>query len=279
MILDCVPCLLQQALKASRLVTDDVDKQEQVMMMALRHLEGFKTYKSAPAIARTIHMAIKEILEDEDPYYAIKQKDLVAAKKLQPMIVDFLAAQNTLEQALKIGAIGNNMDAAIYGSFDVEAVVREALEKDFAIFHGKVLEEKLINAKTVLIIGDNVGETIFDKVMIDSFRGPKIYYAVRNRPIINDVTKEFAIKSELDEVAEIISTGCDAPGAILEDCSKKFLEIYNSVDIIISKGQGNYEALSEESGPLFFLLKAKCPKIAEHLDVSVGEYVFKAQGM
>jgi uncharacterized protein with ATP-grasp and redox domains len=115
--------------------------------------------------------------------------------------------------------------------------------------------------------------------MIESFSNINIIYGVRSEPIINDVTEKDAIDSGLDLVSKIVSTGCSAPGAILEDCSNEFIDIYNKSDIIISKGQGNYEALSEEKGNIFFLLKAKSPMISKKLNVNLNEYIFKFGGI
>lgn len=140
------------------------------------------------------------------------------------------------------------------------------------------MKKKLENALNILIIGDNTGETIFDKVMIESFPKVKITYAVRHEAIINDVTIKEAVASGLDKISNIVSTGCSAPGTILDECSEEFIDIYYNSDIIISKGQGNYEALSEEKGNIFFLLKAKCPMISNKLNVNLNDYVFKYSG-
>lgn len=140
------------------------------------------------------------------------------------------------------------------------------------------MEYKLKKAKSLLIIGDNAGETVFDRVLIEDFLNLNITYAVRSEPIINDATIEDAYASGLEKCATLISTGCNAPGVILDECNEEFLNIFNNADIIISKGQGNYETLSEEKKEIFFLLKAKCPVISEKLGVSVNDYVFKWNG-
>jgi len=98
---------------------------------------------------------------------------------------------------------------------------------------------------------------------------------VRSAPIINDVTLKDAIDSGLDEVARLMESGCVAPGTILSQCTEEFMEVYNNADLIISKGQGNYEGLSEVDRPVFFLLKAKCHVIAKDLGVHEGDIVLK----
>ena len=114
--------------------------------------------------------------------------------------------------------------------------------------------------------------------MIENMPQIPVVYAVRSSPILNDTTEKEAYESGLGQIATIVSTGCDAPGVILEECCENFIEIYNNADIIISKGQGNFEGLSERKGNVFFLLKAKCPMIANKLKVDLNSYVFKYNG-
>lgn len=280
LFLDCVPCMLRQALEASRIVTDDIEKQEKIIEEAIKILLRYKSFRNSPDLARDIHQIIKRQTGVNDPYSKIKENDLKAAKKIYTYLKEFLdRKEHRLYWALKIAATGNNIDAAIYKDINLEKCIETELNKEFAICDIEVLDRKLEKTSNILIIGDNTGETIFDRVMIENFTGVNIYYGVRSEPIINDVTEKDAVISGLDEVARIVSTGCNAPGTILEDCSNEFIEIYNKSDIIISKGQGNFEALSEENGNIFFLLKAKCPMISKKLNVNLNEYVFKYNGI
>lgn len=103
----------------------------------------------------------------------------------------------------------------------------------------------------------------------------ELFYSFRGEPIINDATHADAEAAGMGHFAELISTGCGAPGAVLKQCSSDFLKIFNEADLVISKGQGNFEALSDTDRKIFFLLKAKCHKIATALNVSTGAYVLK----
>ena len=126
----------------------------------------------------------------------------------------------------------------------------------------------------ILYIGDNAGECVFDRILIEEMKKPVIY-AVRDIPIINDATYEDAVEAGIDEFATIMSSGADGPGAVLKTCSPEFIKVYNNSQFIISKGQGNYEALSNEGRPIFFLLKAKCHVIADNIGVHEGDIVLK----
>ncbi len=277
-LLDCVPCLLEQALKGSRLATNDKKIQEEIIKDAIEILGDYKSYKTSPELARAIHQSIKLKTGLSDPYVQIKEKDLEAAKSVYPMLKDFLErVDNKLYWALKIAATGNNLDAAIYGNVDINECIEKELEKKFAINDFNIFHSKLETANSILIIGDNTGETIFDKVLIENIANINVTYAVRSEPIINDATIKEAVSSELHHVAEVISSGCNAPGLILDECSDEFLKAYRNADIIISKGQGNYEALSEVKN-IFFLLKAKCSMIAGRLNVELNDYILKYSG-
>lgn len=277
--LDCIPCMLKQALGSSRMVTNDIDKQEKIIEEALSVLLNYKKYRNSPDLAREIHQIIKKMTGVSDSYYEIKRRDLDAAKELYLFLDDFMKKKNrSIYWALKASATGNNIDAAIYQNIDIEKCVERELEKEFYICDLDIFENKLKTASNILIIGDNTGETVFDKILIENMPKIPVVYGVRSEPILNDTTEKEAYESGLGEVSTIVSTGCNAPGAILEDCCEKFIDIYNKADIIISKGQGNFEALSETKGNLFFLLKAKCPMIANKLNVNLNNYVFKYNG-
>ena len=128
-----------------------------------------------------------------------------------------------------------------------------------------------------MYLADNTGETVFDRILIEEIKRldskKKIFYAVRGRPIINDALAVDARFCGLDRLAEIVDSGIAAPGTILSLCSRKFRRLFHRVDLVISKGQGNFEALSEEKGPIFFLFMAKCPVAARHLGCQLRDIV------
>ena len=128
---------------------------------------------------------------------------------------------------------------------------------------------------TITYIGDNTGEIVFDRVLLEEFKDKNVLFAVRSEPVINDALREDAYFCGIDKHARIISTGCAAPGAILKYCSRELKKAFKKADIIISKGQGNFEALAGEKGPIFFLFRAKCPVITKHLRCNLGDIILK----
>ncbi len=280
MTLDCLPCNLQQILEASKLATDETEKKELIMEEAIELIAEYKSYRKPPYLGRDLHQILVKHTGVLDPYKKVKEENIKQSLKVYPQLQNFLSSKKAdkLYWALKIAATGNIIDLGVYSDIDVEQAVIDELKKDFAICDIDKLEEKLKNAKSLLVIGDNAGETVFDRILITELGDLDITYAVRSEPIINDATIEDARASGLEECTRLISTGCNAPGVFIEECSEEFLKIFHEADIVICKGQGNYETLMGEKRSLFFLLKAKCPVNAESLGVDINDYVFKWNG-
>lgn len=278
LFLDCLPCLLRQALEAARLASDDEAVQSRIMDEATLILSRHHEFRSAPAIAQAMHETVKLHTGLTDPYRKIKDRDLAAALRLEPALIRFVdAAPDRLLAALKVSATGNVMDSALYLDLDIETCVTPELERPFATSDLDPFLADLRRATTILIIGDNAGEAVFDKVLASELAGHHdVTFAVRSGPIINDVTIEDALSVGIDRYASVVSTGCAAPGLIVEDCREDFRAVFDRADLVISKGQGNFEALSEVPRRIYFLLKAKCPKVARALNVDVGDYVLRA---
>lgn len=276
--LDCLPCVLRQALEASRMSTEDIELQKLIMDDVLNVLNQYKTFRNPPEIGREIHRIVKNRTGISDPYYQIKQKDLCMALGLYPRVKHLVESrEDRLYWALKAAAIGNALDSAICIGYDMGKDLNEELEKPFAFYDISVFNRQMKTAKNLLVIGDNAGETVFDCLLLEQFPNLELTYAVRSSPIINDATIEEARSSGLDQYARIVSTSCDAPGVLLEECNQTFLDIFYGSDIVISKGQGNYETLSDSDcgRDVYFLLKVKCPVLSEIMNVELNKYVFK----
>jgi uncharacterized protein with ATP-grasp and redox domains len=273
--LDCLPCFLSQALRAARMATEDEKRIKDILDEVGMMLRDIPLESSPPESGRLIYHKICEMTGIPDPYKKIKNDSTKEALSLYPFLKSEVEkSEDRLFAAIKIATVGNVIDAVANWNFDIRHDVDEVLNKDFAICDYDKFEERLIEAREILYIGDNAGECVFDRILIEEMKKPTTY-VVRGAPIINDATYEDALEAGIDEVATIISSGTDGPGTILEICSEEFKRVYEHADFIISKGQGNYEALSSEKQPIFFLLKAKCQIIARDLEVKEGDIVLK----
>lgn len=183
-------------------------------------------------------------------------------------------SEDSLETAIRIAIAGNVIDMGIGKSFNIFEDLEKILVQDFGIFHLEQFKDKLSRVESILYLGDNAGESVFDRILIEEL-GKDVVYVVRDSPVLNDVTYEDAVDSGLGEVSEIISSGSNAPGTILKKCKPDFIERFNQAEMIISKGQGNYETLSETKQSIFFLLKTKCKVIARDLQVKEGDIILK----
>jgi len=273
---DCLPCVLSQAIKASKIATGDVNIQQLILDETINLIEKYKAYKNPADMGRDMHLIVKKHSKLFDPYIKIKQDNITEALEVYGYLKSFLLQkQNDIVWALKIAATGNYLDSTIYSNLDVKTCIEQELHRDFSICDVEIFSDKLSQAKKILFIGDNAGETVFDRILIESIKDKDITYAVRHEPIINDITMEEAYLTGIDACAKIITTGCNAPGVLFNECSEEFLETYLEADIVLSKGQGNYESLSEDSRDIFFLLKAKCPVIAKAFGKDLNDYIFK----
>ncbi len=254
---------------------DNEETQAKILKAAIDIIKEYNSYRYAPEVGRAMHLLVKQHTGIADPYQRLKQKHLELALQYYPDLKRFLFQKSDrLYWVFKIAAVGNVFDAAINSDIRDSDYLRKELPKEFKICDIERFRDHLKNSRTMLIIGDNAGETVFDRVLVEEMLNLNIIYAVRSGPIINDATVEDAESAGLNRQARIISTGCDAPGVILSECDREFLKVFLEADIVISKGQGNYETLSDEKREIFFLLKAKCPVIAADLGVDLGDYVF-----
>lgn len=231
---------------------------------------------SVPAFSRELHIFLKQYIKNPDPYKTAKRdgNDLVLTMypEFKKMVLE---SDNKFDTALRLAIAGNIIDYGVSDHFDLESTLEKVLNSDFAIDHSAELRKSVLKAKTVLYLGDNAGEIVFDKLFIEIMMHPNLMFAVRGAPVINDVTMEDARYVGMDEVADVISNGYDAPSTILEHCSNEFQKLFNNADVIISKGQGNLEGLldNQTDKEIFYLLMVKCDVVADVLGVSKGSFV------
>jgi len=276
--LDCYPCFVRQALTTARLFSTDEASVRRIVAAACRKLGSLPEGGAPPEISREIYRTIRRISGVADPYRDLKRRSIEQARRLLPGLRRLIeGSANPLLAAARISVAGNVIDFGVDADFDLEKEVESVVSRPFGIDDSPGFLEAVRTARKILYVGDNAGESVLDRLLIERLNRP-VTYAVRESPIINDVTREEARESGLSGIARIISCGTAAPGAVLARASKAFLRAWKEADLIISKGQGNYECLSEEPRPIFFLLKAKCTVIAGHLGVRLGDFIIARAG-
>ncbi|HCC86466.1 MAG TPA: hypothetical protein DEQ06_07800 [Porphyromonadaceae bacterium] len=230
---------------------------------------------SVPVLSRELYKLYSERSGIADPYKKIKfESNNQILNRYETLRRRIDCSDDPFETALRLAIAGNIIDYGVFDSFDLEQTIEKVMNSEFAINHVAQLKQRLFEAKTVLYIGDNAGEIVFDKLFIETFRHPNIWYAVRGSPAINDVTRRDAAQVRMEEVARVIDNGYDAPSTMPEKCSPAFQQLYNEADLVISKGQGNLEGLINVSrGNIFFLLMVKCDVIADRLGVPKSSFV------
>jgi len=233
-----------------------------------------------PEIAQRGYQLIYQITGNSDPFHQAKVEANRAALALYPRLKEMIASsEDPLLTACKLAIAANSIDLAPnIKQVSVDEIIGIASASPLAINTYHELRSSISNSQRILYLGDNAGEIVFDRVLIEELHLMKeleIDFVVRGKAIINDATVDDAIAVGMDKVARIVSSGSDAPATILSQCSAEVLKLYYSADTIIAKGQGNYESLDEEPGNIFFLLRAKCPLVANLLGVNVGDAILK----
>jgi len=271
--LDCIPCFMEQTLRAGRVSGLDETKIKKLLDEVGGMIKDLPVESSPPATGDFIYGKIREVSGVADPYKKIKKETIKEALSLYPELKKTVEnSEDRLLTAIRVAIAGNVIDFGVNHTFNISEDVQIILNQDFGIFHYEEFKESLGNAESVLYLGDNSGESVFDKLLIEELGRP-VTYIVRDVPVINDVTMPEAIDSGLDKVAKLVSSGSSAPAIIPDRCSREFLDLFENADMIISKGQGNYEGLSGSDRPVFFLLKAKCQILAKDLGVEKGDIV------
>jgi len=274
--LDCIPCFIRQALDAVMLVTSNETIHESVIREVLDAVSRMDLKKSPPEMGQHIHRTIRNFSGSRDPYKKVKDRFNTYALKLYPALNEIIEkSSNKLDTATRLAIAGNVIDFGANNDVD-QAVVDKTIELSLSsqiVGNMEHFLKALGSAENILYIGDNAGEIVFDQLLIKQLPADRITFAVRGKPVINDATIDDAVATGITELVEVIDNGSDAPGTVLEECSGKFRRFFQDADLIIAKGQGNFETLSGVDKKIFFLLKAKCPVIARHIGCDVGGFV------
>jgi len=267
--LECIPCFVRQAFDAVILVTNDEKIRERILRQVLFRLANVSFDNPPPYIGRDIHRIIKLLSGNSDPYLEIKKDSNTLAIKLMPSLKKLIKrSSDSFETAVRLAIAGNIIDCVRGDHLSekkIQKTISQCLDQPLSKDTIDELRREIGKASNILYLGDNSGEVFFDKLFIDELQGNNITFVVRGAPIINDALKNDAKMADLDKLVRVVDNGSDIPGTILEECSEEFKNRFMEADLVIAKGQGNYETLSEEQKKTFFLLKVKCPVISKDI--------------
>jgi len=276
---ECVPWLVSRALGAARFVTDDESIHEEVLRKVMARASEMDLSITPPRMGQEIHRLIRQITGNKDHYRDIKDHSNQLALQIYPGLKEKIEhSADPFETAVRIAIAGNIIDFAKINDLD-DAKIHQATEDSFTATLSKSAVNDLRNAidqsENILYIGDNAGEIVFDRLLLEQLPCEKVTFAVRGSPVINDATMDDARTAGVTDLVDVIDNGSDAPGTIMETCSEEFRKRFDDADLILAKGQGNYETLSGEAKDIFFLFKVKCSVIAKDAGLQVGSFALE----
>jgi uncharacterized protein with ATP-grasp and redox domains len=266
MSLDVMRTLINDEKQIKRFLTE---------VLELKPLRGEDYSITSPEMTRNVWSKIKEFSGLEDPLKAKKEEQNRKALNLYPGAKEIIKKSNDpIVEALKFAILGNSIDSMgdIKG-FSIEEMVKYLHENWIDTKAVEELKKKISNVRKIVYLGDNCGEIVFDKLLIETLHHlyhTDIIFITRTLPILNDAIFEDALSVGMDEVATVMENGIlePLPGTFLDRASKEVRHLINDSNLIISKGLGNFDTLSEDEtlrGKISFLLRGKCyPSCAAH---------------
>jgi uncharacterized protein with ATP-grasp and redox domains len=276
---ECVECIINQSLRVAQNIGADDTLKIKMTNHTTKLSKKFDFNSPPPVVAKDVYEDLAHLCNKDDIYKEIKDTSTKKAKELiEPLHVKIKNSDNLLLDATKMAVAGNVIDLAAQKSFDIEKELESIFHIDFAIDDFSLLKDRLENSHTLLYIGDNAGEHIFDreyiKILQRLYPSLDITYLTRDSAIINDITYDEALKD--DFTCKLKSSGVATPGFVYDMANEESQNLYTHADIVIAKGMGNYECMSDyEKENIFFLLKVKCNVVAKHIGANLGDIICK----
>lgn len=275
----CYPCIFNQIVEASNRVGLPHNTQRIIIREVLEYLLSVPDQIILPEIGQFVHRLVRKHAEDQDPYAEVKTKFNAKLLELLPAIREEVRlSADPLRQAIRYAIAGNVIDFAAVrnGNINLQDELKRAADNHFAIDHYRRFKAKLDHTGSIVYLGDNAGEIVMDRLLIEVLRqmsDAKISLVVRGAPVLNDATLQDAQQTGLDKIVPVLADGNDAPGMLYYGVSQEIRDLLNGADMIIAKGQGNYESLSDVPLEVYFLFRVKCQVVAEKTGASVGSYI------
>jgi hypothetical protein len=274
---DCIPCIIAHVLKVAQNVTPDDWLARKVILETMDLLKDADFDRTPAEIAYDCLHLTARTLGTSDPFKEEKKQANEAALAIigDARKVALETKDDPLFTLLRLAAAANLLDTGILSTATPEDVILLTSKMDFEVNNYSAFKKDLKPAKSILYILDNAGEIVFDKLVVESLvqTGKKVTAVVRKSPILNDALREDAQLTTMDALCKIMDTGSDSLGVILSLSSAQFREAFDDADVIISKGQANFETLEGTRKNIYFLMSVKCDVVANHLGVSKGDLV------
>ncbi|MGC8737705.1 MAG: damage-control phosphatase ARMT1 family protein [Candidatus Hydrogenedens sp.] len=275
---ECLECFMRQAYRSAVLATNDIEIRRQILVKVGEELGKMDLSHSPAELSLIIYQITNQLSRNPDPYAEQKKMQNDLALSIENELRQIRTqSQYPLLTALQLSAAGNIIDLGILKSdeIDVHSAIKHAITISFAVNHFEQFVKDLQHCKELLFFLDNAGEIVFDKILIEELqKHTKVIAVAKGSPIINDACMEDVYKVKLNDVCDVISMEKGWIGAPWRQLEQPLRNKMDNADIILGKGQGNYETLDDYPGNVYLLLKAKCPVVAKHMGVNEGEIGF-----
>ncbi len=277
---ECIHCLARQAVEIAEEATSSVSMQEEIIKKSLQELGQLDFNETAPEIGFRMQQHAKNITGINDPYKRLKEQYNEIAQEIYDKITEekwLDKAEDPFDMACRLAISGNIIDFSVglkLEPSDVVKSVEDSIKHDIFGTGTMALRKAAEKADNIMYIADNAGEIIFDKFLLKNLPAHKVTYVVKGGPIVNDATMEDAISTGVADMVRVIDNGHSAQGTVLKNCSSAFISEFNKADLVISKGQANFETLSDiKNKTIFYLLRAKCSSVASAIGCKRMDYV------
>ncbi|HOJ32030.1 MAG TPA: ARMT1-like domain-containing protein [Candidatus Hydrogenedentes bacterium] len=273
--LECLECVMKQALRAARIASTDPVIQRRILDETAKRIPTMDIERSPAEVSLCVYQLAAALSGNSDPYREHRRLQNEEVLRLEPELRDMLdSSPDRLATALHLAAAGNVIDLGTQhrDHIDLHTAIEQAMREKFAVDHTDAFREALRRSKTILYFLDNAGEIVFDKLLIEELqRTASVTAVVKGAPIINDAIWEDAEQVGLTRICEVIDNGGAYVGSPLPLLSEEFRCRMDQTDMLIGKGQGNYETLDAYPREVFLILRAKCEVVARHMGVALGQ--------
>lgn len=276
--LECVSCIIRQTIEILKRIEKSEKKRRQILAAVITRLSNLDIYSlNPPQATKLAHDIIHRMTRIKDLYKEPKRENNREALDLYPYLKNLVAkAADPLLMALRLAIAGNIIDLGALAEFNIKQTIKDVIKQEFAVSDYKRFKKDLKRGKLLLYIGDNAGEIVFDRVLIEELiKQVEVVFAVKSKPVLNDVLMADAKMVGMDKIVKVIESGSDHAGTTVAFGTKEFKRLFKQADIVVAKGQGNYETLDAEKKNIYFLLKMKCPCLAQANGFSQGDIILE----